>query len=1328
MVAYYPFNGNTDDESGNGYHGTVVADNGGMPSLNTDRYGNLNSAYYFNHGGGIQLPHEVMDSMGDFTVSIWVKTSADEEGIISGANAAQANEFLVFNRISFPFVAIKGPSLPLNRYSDNLWHHLVISRTNSTGEMNVYIDGELDSYGTLDTGLLQIDPNGFWLGREQDQVGGGFVPEEEYTGFLDDVAFYDFAMDSIEAKGLFTAEYQYAWSTGDSTSSIDIAPTTTTLYWVTVIDEYGTECRDTVTVTVGSSPQVDLLGGQSTYSECDLSSVLIDAGAGAYSYDWSTGESTQTIVADHSGDYTVTVTDIVSNCTAQDNVYVSFLSVEAEENVAICSGDSVTLSVSSVNNVVADIDGNIYETVVIGTQEWFAENLKTSRYDDGTPINYPGALNPIWAADTVGSYAWYNNDSSSYNSTYGKLYNWYAVDNSAGLCPSGWHVPSVAEFETLKDYLGGASVAGGEMKEVGTAHWNSPNTGATNSSGFTALAGGLRQVNGNYDFMGEDADFWASGSSSNLIYLVYYNAEFSYGPVSKSLGHSVRCVRNATTNYLWNTGDTTASITVSPDSITSYSVTVSDGLGGTCEDSVTVNFSSLSTSIDNASCYASTDGGIFFTMVNGSGNYGYTLYGANDTALSAGNYTYSFTDTTMGCTFTDSFTISEPAQIMVYATTEEADCNQSTGSAVVDSVHNDVNGYSLQWSSGDTTSIADTLSSGIYMVSATDGNGCIGFTSVMINDNGAPTFNTTSIQDVSCNGSSDGSISIGMIGGASPYIYSWSNGDSTSSISNLSVGPYEVVVTDTSGCTVSQSFVVNEPAPISLMDSAHVSACGASNGFACVMVFGGTLPYTYNWSSGSSSSTSTSLVAGIYGITVTDANGCSDSSNVSVSEDGGASIVIGAFSSPGCGSSSGSINITPTGGTQPYTYLWSTNDTTQDISGLPNGQYDVTVTGNDGCMGVYSTTLLTELPTIPSICLVTVDQLSGTNTIVWEKDNPNVTTSYNLYKESTFAGVYQLIANIPIADSSFYVDHVSNPQIRSWRYKLTALDSCGNESGMSVEHKTIHLTINLGIGGAINLIWDHYEGITVNTYDVHRYYPSTGWDTLASLTGSLTSYTDTPSTLTDLFYQITVDHPDGCFPGKMGGDHHSSRSNTSSIGNNPFGFPPMANFMGSMTVLNTGGLVDFLDLSQQNPDSWTWLFDGGTPPFSTQQHPTGIAYNTVGIFDVTLVVTNSFGVDTLVKTNYIEVVSGVGVAEENPMNNLHIYPNPFTENTTLVFANIDSKNHSLFVFDVLGNQLVRVDGITTHEYVFSKGDLPPGVYFVELLGEGVRFHGRMLIE
>ena len=111
-----------------------------------------------------------------------------------------------------------------------------------------------------------------------------------------------------------------------------------------------------------------------------------------------------------------------------------------------------------------------------------------------------------------------------------------------------------------------------------------------------------------------------------------------------------------------------------------------------------------------------------------------------------------------------------------------------------------------------------------------------------------------------------------------------------------------------------------------------------------------------------------------------------------------------------------------------------------------------------------------------------------------------------------------------------------------------------------------------------------------------------------------------------------------------------------------------------------------------------------------------------------MVVTNSFGVDTLVKTNYIEVVSGVGVAEENPMNNLHIYPNPFTENTTLVFANIDSKNHSLFVFDVLGNQLVRVDGITTHEYVFSKGDLPPGVYFVELLGEGVRFHGRMLIE
>jgi uncharacterized protein (TIGR02145 family) len=196
---------------------------------------------------------------------------------------------------------------------------------------------------------------------------------------------------------------------------------------------------------------------------------------------------------------------------------------------------------------VSDIEGNMYRTVTIGTQVWMVDNLKTTHYNNGTVIPNITA-DATWIALTSAAYCWYNNDLSN-KTTYGALYNWYAV-TTGRLCPTGWHVPSDAEFTTLTNYLGGGAIAWGKIKEAGTLHWYTPNTGATNSSGFTALPGGGRSTNGLFEDMGEWGYYWSATESSTTnaweLDLSYdnnldYSGRFNY---SKHYGNSVRCLKD----------------------------------------------------------------------------------------------------------------------------------------------------------------------------------------------------------------------------------------------------------------------------------------------------------------------------------------------------------------------------------------------------------------------------------------------------------------------------------------------------------------------------------------------------------------------------------------------------------------------------------------------------------------------------------------------------------------------------------------------------------------------------------------------------------------
>jgi uncharacterized protein (TIGR02145 family) len=221
---------------------------------------------------------------------------------------------------------------------------------------------------------------------------------------------------------------------------------------------------------------------------------------------------------------------------------------------ALAGCKKATVSVAPAT--VTDVDGNIYNTVRIGSQVWMAENLNVTKYNDGTPI--PNATDsPTWANLTSGAYTDYNN-TPSVSATYGRLYNWYTVDDDPGtmttsnggknVCPTGWHVPSDAEWIVLTTYLGGENGAGGKLKETGTLHWAADNIGATNETGFTALPGGYRDYTGYFGNLGYDGHWWTTTISSGTN-AFYRHINFDYSDVYKvddsfRYGFSVRCIMN----------------------------------------------------------------------------------------------------------------------------------------------------------------------------------------------------------------------------------------------------------------------------------------------------------------------------------------------------------------------------------------------------------------------------------------------------------------------------------------------------------------------------------------------------------------------------------------------------------------------------------------------------------------------------------------------------------------------------------------------------------------------------------------------------------------
>gem|GEM_PF-2442844 len=435
----------------------------------------------------------------------------------------------------------------------------------------------------------------------------------------------------------------------------------------------------------------------------------------------------------------------------------------------------------------------------------------------------------------------------------------------------------------------------------------------------------------------------------------------------------------------WNSGSyTTEDLTSVPAGIYNYVVT--DSVNCQSSGTVTINeplaIVTVVTGLTPPLCSSSSDGEAIVNVSGGTIPYSFewsdtpaTIDDTISTLLGGAMYYVTVTDNN-GCTAIDSASVTAPLPLAVSDTITQATCGGSDGEIAIYPAGGTAP-YSYLWSNFLTTQSISGLSAGTYLVTVTDNNNCSITGSYTIINMNAGNVQVTSVSGIQCYGDSTGSITVNVIGGTSDFTFVWSTGDtivsplSSNTLSGLTVGSYMVTVTDANGCVSDTAATVSGPTAgiVSNVSIQDVSCYGMSDGVLIGSATGGTSPFTYNWSNSMIGSTLTNLPAGNYSLTVSDANGCTSiDSNIVIIEPE-ILRVFTSFESPACGGDStatGTVNAT--GGTTPYTYAWSNQQTTQTISNIPAGQYVVTVTDDHGCTGV-SVMVITQ----PSPIVVTYE-------------------------------------------------------------------------------------------------------------------------------------------------------------------------------------------------------------------------------------------------------------------------------------------------------------------------------------------------------------------
>lgn len=956
----------------------------------------------------------------------------------------------------------------------------------------------------------------------------------------------------------------YLWSNGATSASITVSSGT---YSVTVTNSYG--CSDNGSVSIGQYPAVSLssfVNNTNPLYNSGSINLTVLSGTAPFSYNWSNGMHTEDISGLSAGTYTVTVTS-ADGCKKTQSFTVStqgctlFASINSTtincygantaSATAMATGGTIPYTYLWSNGATTETINNIGAGVYYVTVTGAGGCVSTA----ATNISQPQS---IAISKTVTDASCGNPDGeivltvSGGVSPYTYLWSTGATSSSINSLPSASYSVTVTDANNCNKTTTVLINNNGSPTVILNKTDISCN-GASDGQISTSVSGGITPYSYNWSNSETTASLTNLAPGLYTLTLADVNncvavkeieiiepeqISIQYTTVDELFGNDGSIQLNvsggtAPFTYLWDDSSTLSGLDNIPAG--DYSVTVTDV--NSCESIITITVGGspcalgVSNSISDATCFNASNAYVDITVTNGMLPYTFIWSNGKTTEdifnIKAGTYSLTITDS-RGCITNTSVIVSQPAELVVNITTTSANCNQSDGEAVAN-ISGGTSPYSYQWSTGDVTNTISNVNAGYYMVTVNDMNSCSKFAVAMISNSNSLNLTVNSVTNTSCSNGNDGAIDISVSGGASPYTFSWSNGAITEDISGLSAGPYEIIVNDNIGCISALSIDVLNPDDIIVETSSTPANCGNSDGTATAVATGGTTPYSYLWSNFETTQTIINMPVGSYSVKVTDAKGCFKIASTAISNDNGPIISNSAVSEAGCSSTDGSVDITISGGSMPFTFNWSDNSINEDLDSVSAGDYSVTITDDNNCVTVGNFIVTPQVPLLNPICVVLVDSTTNRNKLVWEKVQTTGIDHYNIYKESTMSGIYQLIESIPYSNLSEYIDLSANPAIRSWRYKLSAVDVCGNESPLSDYHKTMHLTMNEGLNNTINLIWDHYEGFTFYSYEIYRHTDVNGWEQIQIIPNNLTSFTDYPPTQQVLSYKVVVDKGDSCW-------------------------------------------------------------------------------------------------------------------------------------------------------------------------------------------------------
>jgi outer membrane protein OmpA-like peptidoglycan-associated protein len=747
-----------------------------------------------------------------------------------------------------------------------------------------------------------------------------------------------------------TQPYQYTWSNG--VVSEDIENLKAGDYSVEILDAKG--CAQNLTTTITQPPllianideTIDVLCNDFMEGSIDIS---VSGGVTPYLYTWSNGSKEQDVSNIGAGEYSVKIEDnkgCIRNLTAEiKEPAMMIVSISEIENIKEFGKSNGSISISISGGVApynhswsnGEVSMNIDE-LIAGNYSVIVNDAHGCRQDLNASILQPDAIE-------------LNLDSIKHIRCFGEETGYASISATGGVGPYR--------------YIWSNNYSGKVLDNVPAGEYTITITDANNTSKEKIIT--IEQPE-------------------------YFNLKIdeTVNPTCYKINNGMikTDIRGGSTPYTfeWNTGDSTQNI----KGLTSgkYNIMVTDANGCSQYDSTELikpdPLDVILVNTDHIECYGEHKGGVDISVKGGTPPYNYNWnHGAKEQNLvnvRAGSYTLKVLDANK-CIQTVITTVNEPPALVArFASIKDVSCQGESTGFVSTSVTGGMPPYDYLWNNGDSTASIEKLYIGNYDVVIRDSNGCVQTLATKITEPEKVTGLISNINDIDCFGAFEGSISIDVKGGISPYTYGWSNGSSEQNLTGIPAGDYSVKVVDGQGCEISLEASVNQPTELAatLEDIQDINCYGDKTGAINVSVSGGIEPYEYSWSNGHTTQDLINIPAGDYDLKVKDSRGCFTSTKANIMQPEPLVLKNTSITDIKCnGETDGDVTISITGGVTPYKYIWNNGAATRDIQDVPAGIYSLSVSDANECVKSISATITEPPKLISSIDAVTHISCNG---------------------------------------------------------------------------------------------------------------------------------------------------------------------------------------------------------------------------------------------------------------------------------------------------------------------------------------------------------------